>query len=344
MRNTIVVALALVLGLWLAALPAAQAAQTGTIEGTITNGTEDGGSVADLTVTLHKWQEDVEGSQVETTTADSTGAFQFEGFEIADGYLYGVSVLYEDVHYWSGTLPLSEDNPEATSVQVNVYETTASADDIKIILDHVALVANQETQFLEVWNVVQFDNQGDRTYVGSDEGTEEGTRLTVRFPLPAGATRIEALEGMQFETLRLTGDGFADTEPLEPGETSISFVYDLEYADGERTFQKIVQYPTDKISVLTPRGGIDVVSPDLPSREETESEVGAMTVLSRDNVSAGTSIDIQVSGIASGDGDGLAPEDVLLPLTIALVAVALGLALGYPLIRRRMAAGRGGQE
>ncbi len=43
MRNIIVVALALVLGLWLAALPAAQAAQTGTIEGTITNGTENGG-------------------------------------------------------------------------------------------------------------------------------------------------------------------------------------------------------------------------------------------------------------------------------------------------------------
>ena len=334
---------ALVLGLWVVAtLPVAQAAQTGTIEGTIVNGTENGGSVADLEVTLHSWQENTEGSQVQTTRADSTGAFRFEGFEITTGYSYRVSVLYKDVHYWSGELGLTEDNPVASGVQVDVYEPTTSDDNIKVILDHVALVVNPETHALEVWNVMQFDNQGDRTYVGSDDTTEDGTKLTLRFPLPEGATRIEALQGLQFEGLRLTEDGFADTEPLLPGVTESRFVYDLAYAEGKRTFQKKIQYPTDKVSIMA-SSGIDLSSPDLPTREETETEAGVVAVMSEENVAAGTSIQIEVSGIPSS-GKGLALEDVLPPLTIVLLVVALAAAVGYPLIRRRMAAGGGGQK
>ncbi len=301
-----------------------------------------GDAVADLEATLHIWQEDIEGVQVETAPVDSTGDFRFEGFELAAGNSYGVSVLYRDVHYWSGPVELTDESP-AAKVQVEVFETTTSDESIKVNLDHVALVVNPETQLLEVWNVVQFENQSDRTYVGTDEVAEDGIRLTLRFPLPLGATRIEALQGLQFEGLRLTEDGFAGTEPLLPGVTETRFVYDLAYAEGERTFEKVIQYPTDKVSVLAPSGGIELTSPDMPDREEAETEAGAMTVMTRENLSPGDSLRIEVAGIAENGGDGVAVEDVLLPLTIVLVVVAMGVALGYPLIRRRMAATGGPQ-
>ena len=170
-----------------------------------------------------------------------------------------------------------------------------------------------------------------------------GARLTLRFPLPKDATRIDPRQGLQLESLRLTDDGFADTEPLLPGEWEIMFIYDLAYAEGKRTFQKTIQYPTDKVSVTAPRGGMEVTSPDLSNREEAETETGVFTVISQENVSAGTSVQIEVSGIPSG-GEGLALEDVMRPLAIVLVIVALGAALGYPLIRRRMGLGGGEHE
>ena len=60
-------------------LSAANVETTGIIEGTVTNGSEGGGSVTDLEVVVTVWQPDGQESEEHTTRTDSSGAFRFGG-------------------------------------------------------------------------------------------------------------------------------------------------------------------------------------------------------------------------------------------------------------------------
>lgn len=322
-------------------LSAANVETTGIIEGTVTNGSEGGGSVTDLEVVVTVWQPDGQESEEHTTRTDSSGAFRFEGLPVSEDLLYLVSMRYQGVEYYRSDILLTSDQPQA-STQVMVYEPTSSAEAIKVVTDHLALEVNENGRWLEVMSNMRFANEGDRTYAGQVGADPAGPAQTLHFSLPAEAMDLELHQGLWPDTIVITDStdgtdaGFADTQPVLPGETEITFAYRLPYSSDEYLLRQELTYFTDKVILALP-AGVEVQSAQLPESTQVETGGRNFTVISGESLPAGIVLEIALSGLPQDEDSLLSSGDIVRPAVVVLVILALGVAVGYPFLRRRFA-------
>lgn len=318
---------------------------TGIIEGTVVNGSEGGGSLADLEVIVTAWQPDGQEAEEQTTRADSSGAFRFEGLPVSADLLYWVSVRYQDVNYYAANIQLTSDQPQATT-QVTVYEPTSSAEAIRVIADHLALQVNKNDRWLEVVTNMTLVNEGDRTYAGQVPAGSASPAQTLRLHLPADARDVEFYQGLRHDTVVIADgtDGvLADTQPVLPGEKEITFAYRLPYSSDQYVLRRELTYPTDKVIFALP-AGVQAQSAQLPEMRQVETDTGNYTVISGEDLPAGTALEIVLSGLPQEEDSLLSVGDVLRPAVVVLVILALGVAVGYPFLRRRLATPPGRDE
>jgi hypothetical protein len=139
-------------------------AEPGTIRGVVTNGTPGGLVPGGIEVLLSGFDEDQETYQQSTTVADD-GTYVFTDVPAVEGRIYGVTVAYGAVLYYSEGEYLTEDGT-APDLSVTVYETTTDTAALSIERLHVLFdfsVADQ-VQVIELWVV---SNLGDRTIVAA---------------------------------------------------------------------------------------------------------------------------------------------------------------------------------
>jgi hypothetical protein len=363
MKIGLAIAIALVLAV--SALGSAQAQDDaqGVIEGTVVTGTAGSdGSVSGLETTLIIWQhgpktgassdgsENTESAgsaaaagttERRTALTDSAGAFRFEGLATGDDYLYTFSVNYAGVDYWSDSVQVQSDSPLA-SLRLPIYETTTDAGAVKVVLDHLAVQVNEGAQTIEVLNYVKLHNGSDRTLVAEGVNTMSTHSAALYLPLPEGASNIAPMEGLTQENLSLTDDGLADSTPFPPGDREVVVSYDLPYSEASYLLERAVMYPTDKLAVLMPLGAVQIDSAQLPNRNETEMEGNKFLVMTGENLTASTPVQIALSGLPKADR-GIGTE-VLQPLVVIVGVLALGGALAYWRLRPRWSARAGRSE
>jgi len=315
----------------------AQADPSGTIEGTVTNGTEGGGSVADLEVTLTAWQQGKLVGEPVTTRTGSTGAFGFDGVSTSADYTYTVSVRYQGVDYSADGIQVSAETSVAR-LEIAVFEPTTSPEAIRVVLDHLAVKVDGGSQRLAVMNYLKIANSGDRTYVG-DQTTDPNVSVpTLRLPLPRDAANLELLQGLRPESLLMEDGTVAESRPIPPGEWEVAFTYELAYSSDSYIFQRALDYPTDKVTFLAPAEGVQIESERLPTRQEAETAGGKYVVASGEGLSAGTPLEVVLTGLPQGGGGALSLGNILRPTVVMLVVLALAAAVAYPRFRRRPAA------
>jgi len=355
-------AIALILALSALGSAQAQGEAQGVIEGTVVTGTaEANGAVSGLEATLVIWQHgprtgaSSDGSpnsestgsgsaagttERRTTLTDATGAFRFEGLSTGTDYVYSVSANYASVDYWSDGVQLTSDEPVA-SLELPVYETTTDADSIQVVLDHLAIQVNKGAQTIQVLNYVKLHNDGDRTLVAEGVNTTTTQPAALQLPLPKEASNITPMEGLIQENLSLTDGGLADSTPFPPGDREVVISYDLPYSAASYVLERSIMYPTDKLAVLMPMGSVQIDSPQLPNRNETEMEGNKFLVMTGENLEAGV-VQLSLSGLPKADS-GIGAE-VLQPLVLIVAVLALGGALAYWRLRHRWAARAGRSE
>lgn len=321
----------------------ALAQSQGIIEGQVVNGTASGGPVEGLTVTLHVFV-GVEEQSPQIATTDAEGRFRFEGLSTEADHGYALLSNYEGVDYGSGLLTFPE-GETALSVPIQVYEPTESDEAVSIERAHI-FVDFREGNLL-VGEMYIFSNNSDRTYIGAEK-VAEGQRGTLRLSLPAGAEGLTFEDGELGQRFFKTEEGFVDTWPLLPGQASerLMFSYSLPYDPSGYDLAREVLYPLKALNILVAEVGVNVTSEQLTLEGSRGMQGQSYLNLSSQNLSKGERIALHFSGSPGGEPvrereavpvqpPPASDQPFLRWAVLVLVVLVVGLALGYPLLRRQ---------
>ena len=205
----------------------AQEAAEGNINGQVFNGTEGGGSVAGVKITLITYIDDMV-SETTTTVTDREGKFRFD--DVVREHEYLVSAKYMDVDYY---YPVVFKSGEGTAqVEVGVCDVTDKDNAIRIALAHTVIDITEDS--LNIKAAYWLYNDGDMTYVGPDGA--------LVFTLPEGDFGFKAPQELMID-YHLEDSRVAYLVPFPPGERQLFYTYRLpKPTTNEFTFPLKVDY------------------------------------------------------------------------------------------------------
>ncbi len=303
----------------LLALPGVASAQSsaeGVVEGQVVNGTEDGGSVAGLEITLITYIDNALAEK-RTATADNDGRFRFENVNAEHQHL--VAVTYMDVHYYN---PVVFQPDEITAyVEVGVCDTTDSDEAIRVGLSHTIIYIEEDS--IKITEMFWLVNDGDRTYAGAD-----GALI---FTLPEGAAGFEAPQELLADYQLLDNNRLSYLVPFPPGERQLVFSFKLSKPDSDELIIPLeINYPTDIFELMVSGEGIEVIAPQMAPTDPVTTDTGEIFIHFRgESLPRGTVTDLRLSGL-SGSG-GL----LFTVLWVIIALVIIGTAV-YLLKRKRV--------
>jgi hypothetical protein len=305
MRRFIII-LSIILSIELPVMALAQEPAGGVINGQVVNGTEGGGSVAGVEVTLLTY---IDGVLAETRTirTDEEGKFQFAN--VALGHTYLVSARYMGVdYYYPATF-----SPEETEkfVEVGVCDVTASDEAIRIGLAYAVIdIAEESLQVTEVFWLV---NEGDMTYAG-----EDGVLV---FTLPEGAHDFTAPQELMPDYQFLGNNRVGYIVPFPPGERQLIYSYMLAKPDsGELTISLEIDYPADIFELMVAGEDIEVAVTQLAPAEPVVTDSGERFIHFRgENLARGSVLDLLISDVSKGHG----MSTIILWVVMAVVIVGI---------------------
>lgn len=233
-------------------------------------------------------------------TADENGRFEFSGPFLKPGLAFTLTAFYEGVPYPSSLLKVGEQS----EIVLEVFEPTNDPSDIHVTAEHLFLTLQDGT--LEVAQLLQIDNTGDRTFVGTEHGKQE--RVT-EFRIPKSAFGLESHSG---ELVRADARRLFDSQPLAPGTTQIGFSFKVSAVDFAGEYIHNVLYPTQVLDVYVHPSDIHLDTPFI-DRGTTSSLEREYHLYRLENLRPG-----QTNAI---------PLPLAQPMRWALKWLALGLAI-----------------
>jgi len=304
-------------------VPAASAtpASFGSIRGRATNGTAGASLEGKLEVNLLGFDAD---AQVVSATAPvgPDGSFAFDSLDIVDGRIFGVTLLYKGVVYYSEAAHLSQTSPDI-DLPLVVYETTTEAGQIRVDRLHLIFdsVGADTLRVLELWVL---SNDGDRTLAAADG------QGVIRLPLVAGATNLGFPGDASSQDMQFTDEGVVVSAPLLPGSGTgeVVFNFDLPY-DRRLDFSQEIAYPVGAVVALLPAGG-----PELSGSGWQDLGVRDVGGIAYQNHALGAlfpgqTLDLTLSGrlgTTGSTGGGFSTSNIAVGLgVLGLTLVAVGL-------------------
>lgn len=283
------------------------------IQGSVSNATSSGAPPQGLTVTLKGFDGDVEAVS-EQTQLDASGAFAFDDVEIVPGRLYFVIVEHQGLSYASEVAHLLPAQSRL-DLPVTIYDATESTQDLAIDRLHTLFDFSMDgaVRVIELWILT---NQGDQTIA-----PPEGIAVT----LPEGATDLQFEDGLVGQRFQLNATGFADMEPVAPGQGTgeLVFSYSLPY-ERRLDFEQPVAYPVRAVVLLSPEPGPKMQAEGLQDMGEREISTGVIRTYGLGPVAAGDAVSVTLSGRpAASSATGSLPPNLGIAIGLAAVGVAL---------------------
>lgn len=314
--------------------------RNGVLQGQVINATT-GQPLGNMEVTLRIVENNTELERL-TAQADSAGNYTFEKLPTDHSVLYGVEGRYKDVTYFSDQPALFTPDSTETTLDLKVYETTSSAETVNVSQFHYLLTFTPEA--VNIVQVFILSNTGNKTYIGNQG-------QTLSFSLPADAQNVTFENDPAGQRFRELDGGYADTDPVTPGEgsSSIVAVYDLPYDD---TLTINVPLPGDVASanVLLQDQGAKLSSEQLKFVETGEFQGTSFSVYSAADLKKDQPLTLQLTDLdkltfpadASASGAvtsaGNVDQNLLRWIVIGLGgAVIVFVVVGYPYLRPQTA-------
>ena len=302
----------------------------GDIEGQVINGTTGGSAVGGLDVGLFSLNSDNTTGHW-TVKADASGRFVFGDMSTDPGNAYTVGVTFQGVDYFTDLVKFS-DNETSKSVDLTVYDATEDDSAIRIVNAHTIVFL--EDGALRIQEVYVFANMSDRTYVGSTNGTDGSHRQTLRFSLPDGFAELNLGGELAAAGITASDSGFVDTRPVQPGSTQAFYSYLVNLKSGSYTYQRGVDYPTLKYSMLVQGDKVSMQGAGLTGSGTTDMGGTLFTGVTGSDLAPGTSLSVRLSGLSSAGQR----SPVVLWVMIGGVVVIVGLLMVYFMRRKRPSA------
>jgi hypothetical protein len=297
--------------------------------GRIVNGTEGGTVPEGLTVMLHTWDQSFAERGMLHTESGPEGRFSFQDVAVEPGLVYAVMVLHDGAAYVSEPVVALE-GEGLPLLEVAIYESTS--DPATVQVDSLHLFFSFGQGGLAVGEVYSLSNRGERTVAGAVT-LEDGTKVTLEFPLPESAANV-AFPSSPQDQFVVTPRGFAYTGPLVPGEGTgrVIVTYSLAYEEG-MTFERQGTFDVEAVTLLVPAGSGPKIEAEGAVYEgaRTVGRGEVFDVYRMGPLVAGKALRISLSGepVAAMGGTGAEVSEPTGPRQNVLLGVA---ALGAALI------------
>ncbi|HEX7101663.1 MAG TPA: hypothetical protein VF201_03355 [Nitrolancea sp.] len=319
--------LALLFVAFLLAIPfSASADTTGTISGTVTNGTPGGGSVAGLPVTLYEYQ----GMNIVkqyTGTTDDSGKYVFKDVPVLDGEGYVAHVTYSNVDFPGSLLLMPQDAGKVDAIKVYEPSTDASI----ISLDSRSIVVNGAdagSRLLSLFEILAISNKSDRAYIGNDG-------VVLRLGLPDGAAQITPQPGFDFGNAKIENGTLITTGPISPGDQTALIAYSLPYTGTSKTVTIGTAMPTQNERFLVKDGTYDISSQVFNDAGLVDVSGDKYHVLSVDKPIVGDTLSVDILGLPKAGNSGESSNGPLYAAIGAGVLIIVAGALVFFVLRRR---------
>ena len=309
---------------------------TGVISGTVVNGST-GAPMPELPVELGIFDQTSSLEQRSTKT-DSAGFFRFTELPTDAGLTFAGRVEYPQGIPYTSDFVTFEPGKGELNLPLSVFDTTTDPSGVRAERVHFILDFNSgQAQIAEM---LVFSLDGKRSYVGDGSGV-------LRFTLPAGAQGLEIDGDTQDGRFQVTADGFVDRLPLQPGQSvrQVLYRYSLPYSGDNLDFARTLPYAAANVNALVTDIGQQVSSDQLANQGVRQTQQGNFYNLVGQNLPAGQTVSIRMSGLASaagaeavaGTSGGTSTNRILLWVLIGLAATAAVLLVALPIARRRTA-------
>jgi hypothetical protein len=237
--------------------PRVLAAADGVLEGDLVNKTAGGAIPANTPVELQAYKA-MAAVENRAATADAAGHFRFDKLETGQEFSYQIIAHYKNTSYFSDITSLTT-TPKPQPIKIDIYEPTTEFGAIHVERAHVIVeVSPRSLQFAQLYVLT---NPGDRVYVGP---AEDGSKPTLAFTLPAGATDLQFQQGALGERFQSTANGFVDTEPVVPGAGSqLVYRYRVPFSSTTASLAFTNAYSVTALNVLISDPKVRFASPGL---------------------------------------------------------------------------------
>lgn len=195
----------------------------GTITGRVIHGSTGGTIPADLTVTLHVVDRELNEQSFEQPLQPD-GTFIFTDIGVSTNYGYFVSTPYNDATFNSNFIAGDPAQPNM-ALEITLYDVT---DDPSVIqIDSIISQINRTPTHLEMIQLIRLTNLSDRIFRTTDES---GHQLSVGLPVPQGATLTGSNDESRFFFFPEENIVY-DTLPIAPNQTqTIHFIYSMPFS------------------------------------------------------------------------------------------------------------------
>ncbi|HID54280.1 MAG TPA: hypothetical protein EYP41_19855 [Anaerolineae bacterium] len=304
------------------------AAVPGIITGQVINGTDGAETPANLEIMLHIWDREFDEKEVVTGETDGDGRFQFDDVPFASDLFYAVMTTYQEAVYFSVPMPVPE-GETTLDLDVPIFESTTDASTVQVEAMHIFF--DIDPGGLGVGEAYTLSNLSDRTVVAGADTLADGTAVTFQFDLPPEAANVSFNRSRDGRFLR-TPDGFADTAPLLPGESSgqILVTYALPYNDN-LTLERPIILPTKQVNILLPTAlGLSLSGDNMVYSGQQEMGEGVLVdVYTIEGLAVGDTVQLDVSGklVMPGSDPAAAKSSLSGQQGFAVGGIVLGLAL-----------------
>ncbi|MDP9069569.1 MAG: carboxypeptidase-like regulatory domain-containing protein [Actinomycetota bacterium] len=255
--------------------PPARAAATGTIEGTVVNGTTDRPQRG-VAVTLTKIGP--QGDSRETVRTDRRGRYSFTGLRTGDDFVYALDASYRDGLFAGRPLTIPSDTEKRPVIDttLRVFEPTTDPNAILIRRDDLFVVQHEDR--VSVIEAVKVVNPTRNAYIGRGSALapdDEGPTPSLGLALPDNALP----ETVRFvdadldipEVVEVQGFGFGITTAIPPGEVDLTFSYQVQGSGGTFDLSRTALYEISELSVFA-APPLEATSNRLEEAEELDLE------------------------------------------------------------------------
>ncbi len=299
----------------------------GTVEGQLVNGTANGSSVAARDVTLKTYQNGNEMSSA-TAVTDADGRFGFDGLLTEPEYSYQVSLFYQEAQYFGKTGSFSN-NDTARSTDITVYDSTDDDSAIVIATAHTIIYTAENK--ISVTEYYLFLNDSDRTYIGSREINDEGTKETLSFSLPAEHTDLQPTLGLMDCCIFGSEEGFIDTMAVIPGMKEISYSYTVETGSGDYALPLKINYPLVNYDLFVQGSDVKVSVDHLTAEEPVPIGGIRYSHFSGENLQVDDSLTIRLSGLPQAGN-----KNAVLWVILSLAILGGSFGIGYSMRKKKV--------
>ena len=338
------------LALALLALPTpranAQSGGQGRVDGVIVNGTKNGAltNPSSITVTLYVADMASQSTITQTTQPDASGHFAFSNIQILTTTRMLATANYGGIDYASDILQFTGITT-TVPVTLTVYDTTTDPSNVKVAQMH--FVFDVQTGLLNILQIIQVQNTGDRSYIGHPGVGPH--RVTLQLPFLAGATNIQFdTQDADATTIRGT-DSMSYTLPFQPGNDQIVYNYSVPFTPPTYLFDLKLPWDIDNFQILLAEVGGTITSTQLSAPTDFPTQSGQNFLLSAGGpFTQGTDVKAQLVNLpatvaaptsTAPSANTTAPVDnnsqTIGIAVLGLAAVAAILLIAYPLLRRR---------